>query len=142
VQQVCAGYAIYGPAAMLVLTFGRGVHRFTLDRDIGEFVLTHPELAIPRETCEFAVAESPRGGLRCSRPLPHRATGNGAVSLPASYRVAYSLAGRVLAWCACRPKKPSPQGCRYGSLTTFEPRPAGQDFGVPDFGQYGYGHHD
>jgi fructose-1,6-bisphosphatase len=57
-QQVCAGYAIYGPAAMLVLTFGRGAHGFTLDRDIGEFVLTHPELAIPRETREFAVNAS------------------------------------------------------------------------------------
>ena len=36
-RQVCAGYAIYGPTTMLVLTFGRGVHGFTLDREIGEF---------------------------------------------------------------------------------------------------------
>src|SRR5512141_1208531 len=35
-QQVCAGYAIYGPSTMLVLTTGRGVNGFTLDREIGE----------------------------------------------------------------------------------------------------------
>ena len=57
-KQLCAGYAIYGPATMLVLTFGRGVHGFTLDRDIGEFVLTHPGLTIPAETREFAVNAS------------------------------------------------------------------------------------
>jgi fructose-1,6-bisphosphatase len=56
--QVCAGYAIYGPAAMLVLTFGRGVHGFTLDRDVGEFVLTHPSMTIPAHTREFAVNAS------------------------------------------------------------------------------------
>lgn len=57
-QQVCAGYAIYGPAAMLVLTFGHGVHGFTLDREIGEFVLTHPDLTIAPKTKEFAVNAS------------------------------------------------------------------------------------
>ncbi len=43
-QQLCAGYAIYGATTMLVLTLGRGVHGFTLDRDFGEFVLTHPNM--------------------------------------------------------------------------------------------------
>jgi fructose-1,6-bisphosphatase len=57
-QQVCAGYAIYGPVSMLVLTFGRGVHGFTLDREIGEFVLTHPGLTIPAQTREFAINAS------------------------------------------------------------------------------------
>jgi fructose-1,6-bisphosphatase I/sedoheptulose-1,7-bisphosphatase len=57
-QQVCAGYAIYGPATMLVLTFGRGVHGFTLDREIGEFIHTHPDLRIPEETSEFAINSS------------------------------------------------------------------------------------
>ena len=57
-RQVCAGYAIYGPAAMLVLTVGRGVHGFTLDRDAGEFVLTHPDLRIPADTQEFAINAS------------------------------------------------------------------------------------
>ncbi len=58
VQQVCAGYAIYGPTTMLVLTLGRGVHGFTLDREIGEFVLTHPDLRVPEDTSEFAINAS------------------------------------------------------------------------------------
>ncbi|MGC8522280.1 MAG: class 1 fructose-bisphosphatase [Steroidobacteraceae bacterium] len=56
--QVCAGYAIYGPATMLVLSTGRGVHGFTLDREIGEFSLTHPNLRIPATTSEFAINAS------------------------------------------------------------------------------------
>jgi fructose-1,6-bisphosphatase len=56
--QVCAGYAIYGPATMLVLTTGRGVNGFTLDREIGEFMLTHPDLRIPESTTEFAINAS------------------------------------------------------------------------------------
>jgi fructose-1,6-bisphosphatase I/sedoheptulose-1,7-bisphosphatase len=58
VHQVCAGYAIYGPSTMLVLTTGRGVHGFTLDREIGEFMLTHPDLRIPEGTSEFAINAS------------------------------------------------------------------------------------
>ncbi len=53
--QVAAGYAIYGPVAMMVLTLGAGVHGFTLDREIGAFVLTHPDIKIIAETQEFAV---------------------------------------------------------------------------------------
>lgn len=56
--QVCAGYAIYGPATMLVLSTGRGVNGFTLDRQIGEFMLTHPNLRIPATTSEFAINAS------------------------------------------------------------------------------------
>jgi fructose-1,6-bisphosphatase I / sedoheptulose-1,7-bisphosphatase len=41
-RQVCAGYAIYGPATMLVLTLGAGVHGFTLEPQLGMFFLTHP----------------------------------------------------------------------------------------------------
>jgi len=57
-EQVCAGYAIYGPSTMLVLTMGRGVHGFTLDREIGEFMLTHPDLRIPESASEFAINAS------------------------------------------------------------------------------------
>lgn len=57
-HQVCAGYAIYGPVTMLVMTFGHGVHGFTLDREIGEFVLTHHDMRIPEETSEFAINSS------------------------------------------------------------------------------------
>lgn len=54
-KQVCAGYAIYGPATMLVLTTGHGVNGFTLDRSIGEFILSHPNMTIPEDTSEFAI---------------------------------------------------------------------------------------
>jgi len=56
--QVCAGFALYGPSTMLVLTTGFGVNGFTLDRDIGEFVLTHPKMTIPENTKEFAINAS------------------------------------------------------------------------------------
>ena len=58
VEQVAAGYAIYGPSTMLVLTVGKGTHGFTLDREIGNFVLTHPDLKIPADTSEFAINTS------------------------------------------------------------------------------------
>jgi len=57
-EQVCAGYALYGPSAMIVLTLGTGVHGFTLDPDIGAYILTHPNLSIAPDTHEFAVNAS------------------------------------------------------------------------------------
>ena len=56
--QVCAGFALYGPSTMLILTTGEGVDGFTLDRDIGAFVLTHPQLRIPEDCEEFAINAS------------------------------------------------------------------------------------
>ncbi|MCB1801596.1 MAG: class 1 fructose-bisphosphatase [Gammaproteobacteria bacterium] len=58
VQQVAAGYALYGPSTMMVLTTGNGVNGFTLDQDIGEFILTHPNMTIPASTREFAINAS------------------------------------------------------------------------------------
>ena len=46
-DQVAAGYIMYGPSTVLVYTTGDGVHGFTLDHDIGEFCLTHPDLTCP-----------------------------------------------------------------------------------------------
>ncbi len=57
-RQVCAGYAVYGPQTMVVLSFGRGVHGFTLDRESGEFLLTHADLRIAEKTREFAINAS------------------------------------------------------------------------------------
>jgi len=57
-RQVCAGYAIYGPATMFVLTVGSGVHGFTLDPTLGEFVLTHPLIRLPQETGTLAIGSS------------------------------------------------------------------------------------
>ncbi len=57
-KQVAAGYAIYGPTTMLVITLGHGTHGFTLDRNMGEFILTHPDMRIPESTREFAINTS------------------------------------------------------------------------------------
>ena len=53
--QVAAGYAVYGPQTMLVLTTGDGVHCFTLDREMGSWVLTQSNIQIPPTTKEFAI---------------------------------------------------------------------------------------
>jgi fructose-1,6-bisphosphatase I len=57
-EQVAAGYAIYGPSTMLVLSVGNGTHGFTLERDVGNFVLTHSDIRIPEASCEFAINAS------------------------------------------------------------------------------------
>ena len=57
-KQVCAGYAIYGPSTMLVLSVGTGVHAFTLDRALGEFILTRASIQIPPAAKEFAINAS------------------------------------------------------------------------------------
>ncbi len=57
-EQVAAGYALYGPTTMLMLTVGNGVAGFTLDPNLGEFMLTHPDLQIPADTQEFAINAS------------------------------------------------------------------------------------
>ena len=54
-EQVAAGYAIYGPQTMLMLTLGDGVKGFTLDRELGSFVLTHDNIRVPESTAEFAI---------------------------------------------------------------------------------------
>jgi fructose-1,6-bisphosphatase I len=54
-KQVCGGFALYGPSTMLVLTTGNGVNGFTLDQNVGEFILTHPNMTIPEDTQEFAI---------------------------------------------------------------------------------------
>ena len=56
--QVAAGYALYGPVTMLVLTVGNGVVGFTLNPNLGEFVLTHPDIRVPADTQEFAINSS------------------------------------------------------------------------------------
>ena len=53
--QVAAGYCVYGPQTTLVLTVGDGVAMFTLDRELGSFVLTQDDLRIPEDTREFAI---------------------------------------------------------------------------------------
>ncbi|HFQ91447.1 MAG TPA: class 1 fructose-bisphosphatase, partial [Chromatiales bacterium] len=57
-RQVCAGYALYGPSTMMVMTTGHGVNGFTLDQNVGEFILTHKNMEIPADTSEFAINAS------------------------------------------------------------------------------------
>jgi fructose-1,6-bisphosphatase I / sedoheptulose-1,7-bisphosphatase len=57
-EQVCAGYAIYGPSTMIVITVGTGVHGFTLEPQLGEFILTHPAIQVPATASEFAINAS------------------------------------------------------------------------------------
>ena len=57
-QQIAAGYALYGPQTLLVLTTGRGVHCFTLDREMGSWVLTQANMRIPEDTSEYAINAS------------------------------------------------------------------------------------
>jgi len=57
-QQVAAGYALYGPTTMFILTVGTGVYGFTLDPGLGDFMLTHPQLKVPEDTQEFAINAS------------------------------------------------------------------------------------
>jgi fructose-1,6-bisphosphatase I / sedoheptulose-1,7-bisphosphatase len=85
--QVCAGYALYGPATTLVLTLARGVHAFTLDPALGEFVLTRESVRVPptspnrpfaQLTAPSLVARTQRvlargGGFRCADDAAHPA---------------------------------------------------------------------
>ena len=57
-EQVAAGYAVYGPSTQFVLTVGKGVHGFTLDREMGSFIYTQPFVTIPADTQEFAINAS------------------------------------------------------------------------------------
>ncbi|GGC14792.1 fructose-1,6-bisphosphatase class 1 [Oxalicibacterium flavum] len=57
-KQVLAGYAVYGPQTLLVLTTGNGVQAFTLDREMGAWVMTQKNMQIPADTKEYAINAS------------------------------------------------------------------------------------
>jgi fructose-1,6-bisphosphatase I len=57
-KQVAAGYILYGSSTMLVYTTGQGVHGFTLDPTIGEFLLSHPDIKTPPVGKYYSVNES------------------------------------------------------------------------------------
>ena len=56
-QQLAAGYVLYGSSTMLVYTVGRGVHGFTLDPSVGEFILSHPDMCMPKRGSIYSVNE-------------------------------------------------------------------------------------
>jgi fructose-1,6-bisphosphatase I len=57
-RQVAAGYVIYGSSTMLVYTTGQGAHGFTLDPQLGEFLLSHPNIRIPHSGRYLSVNDS------------------------------------------------------------------------------------
>ena len=87
-----AGYVIYGSSTMMVYTTGQGVHGFTLDQGLGEFVLSHPDIRIPDEPMYYSVNHGgekhwTKGVRKLTRmlqgfgetagtPLKHRYTGS------------------------------------------------------------------
>jgi fructose-1,6-bisphosphatase I len=58
--QVAAGYALYGPQTLLILTLGTGVYEFTLDREVGAWRMTDGPMQMPQGTREFAINMSNR----------------------------------------------------------------------------------
>ena len=56
-KQIAAGYILYGPSTMLVYTIGKGVHSFTLDPSLGEFILTEENIRIPNHGSVYSVNE-------------------------------------------------------------------------------------
>ena len=56
-NQVGAGYVLYGPATVLVYSVGAGTHGFTLDREQGEFLLTHPDIHVPKKGKTYGINE-------------------------------------------------------------------------------------
>ena len=91
-SQVAAGYILYGSSTMLVYSTGRGVHGFTLDPTIGEFLLSHPDIRIPDpgkriysvnegnferwSPGQQRFVEELRGGASNERPFSHRYVGS------------------------------------------------------------------
>jgi len=59
-QQVAAGYALYGSSTMLVFTTGNGVHGFTLEPGLGEFLLSHENIRIPQRGSTYSINEGRR----------------------------------------------------------------------------------
>ena len=56
-KQIAAGYILYGPSTMLIYSIGKGVHSFTLDPSIGEFILTEENIQIPNHGSVYSVNE-------------------------------------------------------------------------------------
>lgn len=57
-KQIAAGYAIYGSSVMMVYSAGNGVNGFTLDPNIGSFLLSHPNIKIPEKKKSYSINEA------------------------------------------------------------------------------------
>jgi fructose-1,6-bisphosphatase I len=95
--QLAAGYVMYGPACTLVYTVGEGVHGFTLDRETGEFFLTHPDIKTPRRGKIYGINE---GNVATWSPgqrayVEHLRTPDKASGRPYSLRYSGAMVGDV-----------------------------------------------
>ena len=91
-RQVAAGYIIYGSSTMMVYTTGQGVHGFTLDPQIGEFLLSHPNIRIPEHGRYLSVNDSyEQVWDEDVRALMRRYRGLDGVRTPMSVRYVGSL---------------------------------------------------
>ena len=80
-NQLAAGYVVYGSSTMMVYTSGSGVHGFTLDPSIGEFILSHPDIQIPEASLRpYSVneANAPRWDARVKSLVEHLKSGTGS----------------------------------------------------------------
>ncbi len=59
-EQICAGYIVYGSSTLFVYTVGHGVHGFTLDPTIGEYILSHEDIRMPDQGQVFSINEGNR----------------------------------------------------------------------------------
>jgi fructose-1,6-bisphosphatase I len=57
VEQIAAGYVVYGSSTIMVYTAGKGVHGFTLDPSVGEFLLSHENMKIPKKSKTYSINE-------------------------------------------------------------------------------------
>ncbi len=94
-EQVAAGYVVYGSSTMLVYTVGRGVHGFTLEPSLGEFLLSHENIRIPKRGKIYSVNEGNEaswddGTRRYIRNLKEKDKPNGR---PYSHRYIGALVG-------------------------------------------------
>lgn len=96
-EMVAAGYGLYGASTMLVYTSGRGVSGFTLDHDIGEFLLSHERIRCPAQGTNFAANVGRIGewhpNLRAF--VEHLTSPDAATGRPYSLRYSGALVGDV-----------------------------------------------
>ncbi len=92
-KQIGAGYVIYGSSTMLVYTVGEGVHGFTLDPSIGEFLLSHPFIKTPPRGKIYSVNEgnAQKWDERAKRLVEYFKTPDSATGRPYSTRYIGSL---------------------------------------------------
>jgi fructose-1,6-bisphosphatase I len=96
-EQVLAGYILYSTSTLLVYTMGRGVYGFTLDRDLGEFLLSHDNIRCPSHGKAYSanVAHSPEWSPNIQKYVEYLSARDAATNRPYSLRYSGALVGDV-----------------------------------------------